>query len=88
MLKTLIHRTAKLNWDISISRELDLVIIGFQMTKWAIHCGKPTDMNVLSNSCPVSLMDKTVIFKSQGGGFDSQKKLGKFFTVFLCDMKT
>ena len=45
-------------------------------------------MNVLSNSCPVSLMDKTVNFQSQGGSFDSQQKLANFFIVFSYDMKT
>ena len=44
-------------------------------------------MNVLSNSCPVSLMNKTENFQSQGDGFDSLQKLANVFIVFLCDMK-
>ena len=58
------------------------------MTKLAVHCGKLIDMNVLSNSYPVSLIDKKVNFQSQVRGFHPQQKLAKYFIVFLCDMKT
>ena len=77
--------TAKLNWNINIFRELDKEIIGFRMTKLAVHFGKPADMNVLSNSYPVSLMDKKLrrLFNHRIIGSTLSR-----FIAFLCDLKT
>ena len=44
---------------------------------------KPMDVNVLSNSCPVSLIDKTINFQSHSRGFDSAEAGEIFYCLFM-----